>query len=77
MQTSTQNRITNAQVTAALAITRAVAEAIRDMGEVPAGTLYAAMMDRMDLATFESLIATLVRSGLVERRNSHLLVWVG
>jgi hypothetical protein len=76
-QTQATQTITTAQMKAGLMIVKAVADTIRELGEVPAGTLYAHMMDRMDLSAFEKMIDTLVHSGLVEKRNSHLLVWVG
>ena len=75
-QTINTRQITNAQVHAGLMVLKAVADTVRELGEAPEGPIYAALMDRMDLATFESLVRTLVGSGLIEKRG-HLLVWVG
>jgi hypothetical protein len=53
-----------------------VTETIRDLKEVPAGHLYAQLMNHMSLSTFESIVALLVRAKLVTRKN-HLLTWIG
>jgi hypothetical protein len=55
----------------------AIAEAVRIAGEIPAGHLYAMVLDRMPLAVFEEIVALLVRAKLVRRESSHLLVWIG
>lgn len=63
---------------AALAIILAVSEAIRELGEVPAGELYALMMAKgMTLAQFEAIIGQLEGAKLVRRESSHLLRWIG
>src|SRR4051812_14824227 len=67
---------TQTEVRAALRIVLAVTETIREAGEVPEGTLYAGLMDRLDLAGFEKMIALVVRTGLVEKQG-HLLRWIG
>jgi hypothetical protein len=59
-----------------LSVIMAVAEAIRDLGEVPSGHLYARMMGHMNLATYDAIIQTLTRAKLVTQKN-HLLVWNG
>jgi hypothetical protein len=59
------------------AIRAAVADAIRDLQEVPSGQLYAQLMAVMSLSDYEALIAALVNAGLVTRTPSHLLQWKG
>jgi hypothetical protein len=55
----------------------AVTETIREAREIPAGTLYAALMQYgCDIEAFEKLIAIVTGSGLVEKRGN-LLRWVG
>ena len=54
----------------------AIAESIQQLGEVPSGHLYAAVMGSTDLLTYERVVGLLVRSGLVARRGD-LLIWVG
>lgn len=67
---------TKQQMKAALAITVAVAEAIRELGSIPSGHLYAQLMGRIDLAGYTRIIDTLKNAGLVaEERN--LLTWKG
>lgn len=55
-------------------VTAAVYEAISSAGArgIPSGHLYAALMDRVSLEAYESCIAALVRTGLVQRAN-HVL----
>ncbi len=54
---------------------QAVAEAIRSLGSVPSGTLYAQLMSKIDLPTYTKLIDTLKGAGLV-KESGHLLTWV-
>ncbi len=67
--------ITKEQAAAAVKTLIAVAETIRELKRVPAGTLYATLMGTMDLPTFESMVNTLVNTGLV-KRDGHVLAWV-
>ena len=69
--------MTREQVGPALDAVLAVGEAVREAGEVPAGTLYAALCGRMDLGSFEGLVKVLQGARLVERTPGHLLRWVG
>lgn len=63
-------------VKAALGILRAVADAIRELGEVPSGHLYAHLMSKLSLEQYEQIIGVLKQSSLVTESN-HLLTWVG
>jgi hypothetical protein len=65
------------QIKAAIQALAALAEAIRELKRVPAGTLYAHLMGVMSLESFEAAIDRLVKSGLVRREASHELVWTG
>ena len=71
MIATTQN-----DVKAALGILRAVADAIRELGEVPSGHLYAHLMSKLSLEQYEQVIGVLKQSGLITESN-HLLTWVG
>lgn len=64
------------QVTAAIMMAAAVGDAIRDLGSIPIGHLYAQLMGRMSLDTYNGLIAILKQTNLVEEK-SNLLTWVG
>lgn len=68
--------MTSTQVDAAIEITKAVADAIRALKDVPSGVLYARLMGHMTLAQYESIIAVLKRGGLV-REHGYVLTWVG
>lgn len=65
-----------AQEKAALGIVLAVGEAIKELGSVPNGHLYAQLMGKMNLETYNKVIAILVKTGAVKNEN-HLLTWVG
>ncbi len=72
----TTDRPNQAEMEAALEVTLAVSEAIREAGELPAGPLYAIVCHRVGLGGFDAMIATLVRAKLVERKGD-LLRWTG
>ncbi len=63
-----------AQVKAGLEVIRAIADAIREVKQVPAGHLYAAVMGTLSLSAFTRIVDMLVRSGLV-RKQGDLLIW--
>ena len=65
-----------AQEKAAVAVVVAIGETIKDLGSVPSGHLYAQLMGRMSLETYNKVIALLVKTGAVKEEN-HLLTWVG
>lgn len=66
-----QNRIRTA-----VSLAAAVCEIIRET-DVPAGTLYAVMVDRLSLDGFNKLIATLKNAQLIEEGPGHMLRWIG
>ena len=70
------NNVTKGQVKGALDAVRAVADAIRELGSVPNGELYARLMPFLDLASYEAIISMLKRTGLV-REELHVLKWCG
>jgi hypothetical protein len=67
---------TNEEITAGIQILVAVAEAIREKGEVPSGELYAVLSGHLTLALYTKVIERLKGAGLVSERN-HLLTWIG
>jgi hypothetical protein len=62
---------------AAVRVAHAIAESIRELGEIPSGHLYARLMGIMDLRQYGQVIDLLIDAGLVEREPSHLLRWIG
>jgi hypothetical protein len=68
--------VTREQVLAGLDIMRGVIETIRDAGQVPSGTVYAALMNTMDLPAYDKMLDLILGTGLV-RRDGHMLTWVG
>lgn len=54
----------------------ALGAAIKQLGEVPSGHLYARVMGHLTLEQYTWLIDALKRAHLVEEKN-HVLRWVG
>jgi hypothetical protein len=67
---------TKEQLKAGLNIVLAVTEAIREAGEIPAGTLYAVLVGKVDIQGFDKIVSIVTNAGLVEKRGD-LLRWVG
>jgi len=65
------------KVEAALGMVQAMADAIKELGSVPSGHLYARVMGHMSLENYTAIIGVLIKAGLVEMDSSHLLRWVG
>jgi hypothetical protein len=68
--------VTREQLAAGLDTMRVVLETIRDAGRVPSGTVYAALMNQMDLTAYDRMMALIIGTGLVRLEN-HVLIWVG
>ena len=71
-----QVKPTATELATGVAIVHAIGEAIRDLGLVPSGHLYARVMDKLSLAEYEKVIGLLKRANLVSEQ-AHLLTWVG
>jgi hypothetical protein len=67
---------TREQIQAVFDVMVAITELIRTKGEIPSGELYAAVMSKLDIHTYEAILSRIKGSGLVVEKN-HLLVWVG
>jgi hypothetical protein len=72
-----QKQQTADKLAAALSVIRLIADTIREVGSVPSGTLYANLMGRMDLGTYQRIIDTLKGAGLVSESRASLLTWIG
>jgi hypothetical protein len=68
--------MSNTMDTATIRIVSALGQAIRDLGSVPSGHLYASVMGSLNLSEYQAAIGILIQAKLVEDRH-HLLVWVG
>ncbi len=64
------------EIDAVVKIIGAVADVIRELGQVPSGHLYARLMDLMTLDRFQQILGILKSSGMV-REQGHLLTWTG
>lgn len=69
---------TKEQVRAALDLAVTAAEAVRQAGPMglPSGHLYAALMGKVTLDGYQSMIGMLKRAGLI-KESAHLLTWIG
>ncbi len=65
------------QLKAGQSVVFAVAEAIRELGEAPSGTLYAVLCGRVSYQGYEKIIGMLKRADLVSESPAHLLTWIG
>jgi hypothetical protein len=57
-------------------IVRAIADALRELGSVPAGHFYAQVCQHLTLSQYERVIDTLKGAGLVAE-SGHVLTWTG
>lgn len=60
----------------AVQILAAMAEAIRQVGSIPSGHLYAQMIGVMSMSDYEAAVGLLKRAGLVEE-TANVLRWIG
>lgn len=67
---------TVASLEAAVSIMGALAEAIREVVEIPSGELYAMLCGRLTIDEYRAAIRILKRADLVHERG-HVLRWVG
>ena len=65
-----------AQAKAFLNATLAVSDAIRELGSVPSGHLYARLMEYLSIEVYQRIIDLLVEAKVVTNKG-HLLTWVG
>jgi len=72
----TEAQVTTAQVTAAIRTVAAVGDAIRELGTVPSGELYARLSGRFDIDQYQRIIDTLKGADLVAELG-HLIKWIG
>ena len=68
--------MTQQQISAAIQSVAAIAEAIRQLGSVPSGVLYAQVCGHMTIDQYNQIIALVKRAGLIAESN-HVLRWVG
>ena len=68
--------VTKEETKAALSAVIAVGTAIRDLGSIPNGELYAQLMGQLTLEVYNKIIAFLKKSAMVSEEN-HVLTWIG
>jgi hypothetical protein len=60
-----------------LQVVQMVADAVRDVGSIPSGHLYAQVMNTLRLDQYNQIIGILKGAGLVAEDRAHMLRWVG
>ncbi len=65
------------KIKAATELCQALGASIRELGSIPEGRLYAAVMSRMSLEEFTAAINLLERLSIVERTQMRVLKWIG
>jgi hypothetical protein len=67
----------NQELNSAIRFVAAIGQAIKELGSVPSGHLYAQLMGRMTLSQYQNILSLLERSGLIKIGNDHLIKWIG
>jgi len=67
---------TKQQFEAYLNAARAIADAIKELGTAPLGPMYAAIMSKMSLNTFNGILDRLVGAKLITKTNE-TATWIG
>lgn len=67
---------TGKDIERAYLVTLAIAEAIKELGRVPSGHLYAHLTGVMNLETYLAAVDVLKEGGVI-REESHELIWQG
>ena len=73
----TEMTTTTQELQAAMTILHAVAETVREAGEIPSGTMYAALTGRVTLEGYEQILRILTGAGLIAVDARHMIRWVG
>lgn len=55
----------------------AVAETIREAGQCPSGTIYAALVGRVTMEGYQKILGILKGAGLINVDPSHMIHWTG
>jgi len=63
-----------AKVKAAVGMIKAVADAIKELGRVPSGSLYATLMNHLTIDQYNQIVSVLKNAGLVKDVYGEL-VW--
>ncbi len=66
---------TKTETEIALRILKAVAEAIKELGSIPSGHLYARLMGKLTLDQYNLVIGALKKAGLIKEEH-YLLTWI-
>lgn len=64
------------QIDAMINAAQAIAAAIKDLGSVPSGHLYANVAGHMGLSQYTQII-NLLKAGKMITESNHVLTWVG
>jgi hypothetical protein len=68
--------VSREQIVAAIKVTLAIAETIKELGSVPSGELYALLCGKMSLNQYQIIIGNIERAGMITVKNN-LITWIG
>lgn len=64
------------EVEAAKEIVRTIRDAIKELGRVPSGTLYATVCGHLSLTSYQYVLSIIQAAGLIKIEN-HEIIWIG
>jgi hypothetical protein len=76
MKFDEKGSVTTNDVALVVRVIRTVADAIKELGQVPSGELYSQLMSFMTLEEYNMVIGFLTKAKLITYQN-HLITWVG
>ena len=65
------------KIKAAVEIMKAVASAVKELGSIPSGHLYAQLIGKMSLDSYEKMTGALERMGVIRIDGNHLITYTG
>ena len=67
---------TKEEIQSAFKTVQAIAEAIREVKEIPSGHLYAQVMGKLSLDQYNQILSILKGAGLIQVDGFHLIKWI-
>lgn len=68
---------TQVQIDAMKELILAIGQCIRELREVPSGHLYARLMGKINIETYQAIIQILINARVIEVSKGHVIKWTG
>lgn len=68
---------TRDELKSGLMMLQAVADTVRELGECPSETIYAALIGKVSFEGCQKILTILSNAGLIKVAPSHMITWVG